>query len=155
LVAAGVDRWAVAPSSDVYEVEVYPAGASRGDPAAIVHFCQPVSDDEIAAARTKDWMLDPDTLEFGLQGLTEELQRAGSPANPALFHRIVLDRNGRVWVERDAPVPVSLDLLYGVPGARLDVFRPYKMYTTPPVNSRSVRPPVFSSNEVTVRAGRH
>jgi hypothetical protein len=122
VLAAGSDRWALAPRSDAYEVEVYPARAHRGRDEAIVHFCQPVARDETDAARARGWIRDLDALGPALAGLTEELRQVGSPPEPALFHRMVLDRDRRVWVERDAPEPTSLELLYGVPGARLDVF---------------------------------
>jgi hypothetical protein len=122
VLAAGLDRWAIAPSSDAYEVEVYAARAHRGGEEAIVHFCKPVARDEVRAARARDWVRELEALGPAMAGLTEELREAGSPAEPALLHRMVLDRDGRVWVERDAPEPTSLDGLYGVPGARLDVF---------------------------------
>lgn len=47
----------------------------------------------------------------------------GEPAGAAaLFARARLDRDGRLWVERDLPgVDSMFDTLYGVAGARLDV----------------------------------
>ncbi len=57
------------------------------------------------------------------EALAEALREAGPPETPASFGRLVLDADGRLWVQRERPRPgVDRAELYGMPGAEHDVF---------------------------------
>ncbi|MDT8369097.1 MAG: hypothetical protein RQ745_07805 [Longimicrobiales bacterium] len=108
--AVGVDRWAVAPRSDRYEVIVY---GPRDE--VDVHIC--VSDRE----------------RFGPGGAGGEVDAGVRPAadglprseTEALFSRIRLDHDGRLWIERELPgLDSPSDRVHGVAGAHLDVVSP-------------------------------
>lgn len=108
VLAVGVDRWAAAPRSDRYEFIVYgPAGAPE------FHLC--VSDRErFGHGGTEDHEVPED--------LAAQLSELPMSETVALFSRARLDRDGRLWVERELPQVGSMfDNLYGVAGAHLDV----------------------------------
>ncbi|MEX2531464.1 MAG: hypothetical protein WD960_11890 [Gemmatimonadota bacterium] len=110
LLAVGVDRWAVAPRSDRYEVIVY----GRGDEAKS-HTC--ITDRELfgyGGARA----------EVGAE-VVEEVGGLPRSETKALFSRLHLDHDGRLWIQRELPrLDSTFDLVYGVAGAHLDVLSP-------------------------------
>ena len=107
----GAESWAVAPQSDRYEIIVY--GASD-EPE--IHLC--VTDRERFRQdgpdrfpAEDDWLLE-----------IEALPHTGSEA---IFSRIHLDHDGRIWVQRELSRPGSpYDPIFGVEGAHLDVLSP-------------------------------
>lgn len=109
LLATGVDRWAVAPRSDAYEVIVFNAS---DEPQ--VHIC--VADDEVHG-RSR-----PEVDERRDPGLIEQYEALPTSTTTALFSRVRVDHDGRIWIERTLPSTGSLtDPTYGVAGARMDV----------------------------------
>ena len=53
----------------------------------------------------------------------DALRELGEPPQPATISRIVVDADGRIWVQRDRPAP-GANYMHGVPGAMVDVFLP-------------------------------
>lgn len=109
ILATGVDRWAVAPRSDVYEVIVF---AASGEPA--FHIC--VADIEVHGRQQ------PAMDERRPAGFLEQYEALPVSTTTALFSRIRIDHDGRIWIERTLPSAGSLsDPTYGIAGARMDV----------------------------------
>jgi hypothetical protein len=108
VLAVGVDRWAVAERSDRYEFIVY--GPSD---APALHVC--VADAEPFGRGG------PEDHEVPAE-VAASLDELVMSETVALFSRARLDRDGRLWVERELPQVGSMaDGLYGVAGAHLDV----------------------------------
>lgn len=108
VLAVGVDRWAVAPRSDRYEFILY---GPLDEPE--FHLC--VSDlESFGRGGPEDYEIPEDLVaSMGELPMSETV---------ALFSRAQLDRDGRLWIERELPQVGSMfDNLYGVAGAHLDV----------------------------------
>jgi hypothetical protein len=115
VLATGPDTWAVAPASDRYEVLVMEA-----------------------SDRPRFQLCVDDTEHFGeglppspelLEGLAEAYERLPAPDRPALLSRMVLDADGRLWVQRELGVSgAPWDAVFGVAGAHLDAFSPDGAY---------------------------
>jgi hypothetical protein len=58
----------------------------------------------------------------GREELTRAIREAPEPERLAAFDRFFVGREGRIWVQRDRPDPAGSAGLWGVPGARYDVF---------------------------------
>jgi hypothetical protein len=107
----GASRWAVAPRSDTYEIIVF-----GPEDEAELHIC--VSDRERYRQQgpnplppEDDWLAEIEALPLA--------------ASEAIFSRIHLDHDGRIWVERELSRPGdAFDPLFGVAGAHLDVISP-------------------------------
>lgn len=107
LLAVGPDGWAVAPSSARYEIVVF-----DGLDEAAIHLC--VAGQEPATAH-------PDAPEVP-EELARDMGRLASASARALFSRVLMDRDGRLWVERHLPaIGSGADRMYGVAGASYDV----------------------------------
>ena len=107
VLAVGVDRWAVAPRSDRYEVIVY----GPGDEVEM-HIC--VSDQEFFGYGGAG-------AEVGAE-MGEEVDGLPRSERDALFSRLHLDHDGRLWIERELPgLDSPFDMVHGVAGAHLDV----------------------------------
>ncbi len=111
LLAVGMDRWAVAPRSDRYELIVHgPADE------ATVHIC--VSDRDAFGYREG-------SDEFERSDVMVRADDLPRPEAQPLFSRLQMDHDGRLWVERELPrVHSAPDVRYGVAGAHLDVLSP-------------------------------
>jgi hypothetical protein len=109
LLAVGGDRWAVAPRSDTYEIIVY--GPSDEDE---LHLCVSDRDSYRRSEEVADERRPP---EF-----REQVAALPRSETKALFSRLQIDQDGRIWIERELPQVGSMfDSLYGVAGAHLDV----------------------------------
>lgn len=112
LLGVGTETWVVSNPDGRYELEVFDRdGTSR------VRFCHvgevlPLSPAERGEDQDEEM---PDAWRDALREL-------GEPPNPAVISRIVVDLDGRIWVQRDRPAPGTLDG-HGAPGAMYDVFR--------------------------------
>jgi len=63
------------------------------------------------------------------EGLADAIRSGPRPEPPAPVGRLLLDRDGRLWVQRDRPDPfVELAALQGQPGSLHDVFDPDGRY---------------------------
>jgi hypothetical protein len=110
VLGVGVERWAVAPRSDRYELIVY----GPGDEVEL-HVC--VSDREFFGHGGVG-------AEVGA-AVGEEVDSLPLSERDALFSRLRLDHDGRLWIERELPrLDSSFDMVYGVAGAHLDVLSP-------------------------------
>ena len=113
LVGVGAETWVVSNPDGRYELEVFDR-----DGTSLVRFCHvgkafPLS----AAERWEDVDAEmPDAWRDALREL-------GEPPNPAIISRIVVDLDGRIWAQRDRPLPGAFDG-HGAPGAMYDVFLP-------------------------------
>lgn len=111
LMAVGARSRAVAPASDRYELIIF-----GPDEAPRLYLCS--EDDEVVETSRGEGPEVPERVRATLDTLR-------APARPALFSRLVIDRDGRLWVERDPPRPGdAFDRMYGVPGATLDLISP-------------------------------
>ncbi|TVP54219.1 MAG: hypothetical protein EA351_13640 [Gemmatimonadales bacterium] len=107
----GGEGWAVAPASDRYEIIVF---GPSDEPE--IHIC--VTDRE----RFRQEGPDPFPPEDQWLAEIEALPRTDSEA---IFSRVHLDHDGRIWVERELPRPgAAFDPIFGVAGAHLDVLSP-------------------------------
>jgi len=111
LLGVGAETWAVSSPDGRYELEVF-----GRDGTSLVRFCHvgeavplsPAERGEDADAEMPDeWR--------------EALRELGEPPNPAITSRIVVDLDGRIWVQRDRSLPGTFDG-HGAPGAMYDVF---------------------------------
>ena len=113
LLGVGAKTWVVSIADGSYELEVFDR-----DGTSIVRFCHtgealPLS----PAERGED--PDPETPD----AWRDALRAFGEPPKPAIISRIVVDLDGRIWAQRDRPLPGSSDG-HGAPGAMYDVFMP-------------------------------
>ncbi len=112
LLGVGPETWVVSNPVGNYELEVFDREGTR-----LVRFCHvgaalPLS----PAERGEDADAEmPDAWRDALREL-------GEPPNPAIISRIVVDLDGRIWVQRDRPLPGAFDG-HGA-GATYDVFLP-------------------------------
>lgn len=58
----------------------------------------------------------------GREELARAIREAPEPDRRAAFGRFFVGRGGRIWVQRDRPDPTGSGGLWGVPGARYEVF---------------------------------
>ncbi len=111
LLGVGAETWVVSSPDGRYELEVFDR-----DGTSLVRFCHvgealPLS----PAERGEDTDAElPDEWRDALREL-------GEPPNPAIISRIVVDLDGRIWVQRDRSLPGTFDG-HGIPGAIYDVF---------------------------------
>ncbi len=109
LLAVGPDRWALAPTSDRYEVLVRDM-ADRPQ----YQLC-------VAGARSFGEGLPP--VEELPDEVLEALGRMPPAEQPARLSRLVLDTDGRLWVQRELGVSgAPWDAVFGVAGANFDAF---------------------------------
>ncbi|WP_420461630.1 hypothetical protein [Candidatus Palauibacter sp.] len=111
LLGVGAETWVVSEPDGRYELTVFDR-----DGTSLVRFCHtgealPLSSAE-RGEDTDDGM--PDAWRRAVRELEE-------PREPAIISRIVVDADGRIWVQRDRPSPGAGDT-HGAPGAMYDVF---------------------------------
>ncbi len=110
LLGVGPDGWVVAPRSDRYELLVH-----GEDDRVRLHLC--VEEDE-RVRRDADGP-PPDDPWVG------EILAQPPSGTEALFARIQVDHDGRIWIMRDLPrAGDGFDQVLGVAGARFDVISP-------------------------------
>ena len=113
LLGVGAETWVVSDPDGSYELEVF-----GRDGTSLVRFCHTAEALPLSPAeRGEDPATEmPDTWRDALRELDE-------PPNPAIISRIVVDLDGRIWAQRDRPLPGAFDG-HGAPGAMYDVFLP-------------------------------
>ncbi|WP_419933708.1 hypothetical protein [Candidatus Palauibacter sp.] len=115
LLGVGAETWVVSEPDGRYELTV-----SDRDGTSLVRFCHtgealPLS----SAERGEDTGEDTDSeMPDAWRRAVRELEE---PREPAIISRIVVDADGRIWVQRDRPSPGAGDT-HGAPGAMYDVF---------------------------------
>lgn len=113
LLGVGRETWVVSNPDGRYELEVFDR-----DCTSLVRFCHTAHALPLSPAeRGED--VDPDMPDTWRDALRE----IGEPPNPAIISRIVVDLDGRIWAQRDRPLPGTFDG-HGTPGAMYDVFLP-------------------------------
>ena len=113
LLSVGAETWVVSNPDGRYELEVFHRNGT-----SLVRFCHsadalplsPAERGEDADAQMPDAWRDA-------------VRELGEPPTPAVISRIVVDLDGRIWVQRDRPLPGAFDG-HGAPGAMYDVFLP-------------------------------
>ncbi len=113
LLGVGADTWVVSSPDARYELEVFDR-----DGVSLVRFCHVGEAHPLSPAERGEGN-DPAMPDAWRDALRE----FGEPPNPAIISRIVVDLDGRIWAQRDRPVPGSFDG-HGAPGALYDVFLP-------------------------------
>ena len=113
LVGVGAETRVVSDPDGRYELTVLDR-----DGATLVRFCHPGEARPLSPAERGE---DPD------DGMPDAwraaLRELGDPPDPAIISRIVVDADGRIWVQRDRPLPGAAGP-HGAPGALHDVFLP-------------------------------
>ena len=94
LLGVGAETWVVSEPDGRYELKVFDR-----DGTMLVRFCHPGEALPLSPAE----------------------RELGEPREPAIISRIVVDADGRIWVQRDRPSPGAPDT-HGAPGAMYDVF---------------------------------
>ncbi len=117
LLGVGAETWVVSDPDGRYELEVF-----YRDGTSLVRFCHPGEPLPLSPAERGEEM-DEEMPEAFRATLSEALADAGEPPLPATTSRIVVDADGRIWVQRDRPTPGTGNR-HGVSGARHDVFLP-------------------------------
>ena len=113
LLGVGAETRVVSSPDGRYELEVFDR-----DGTSLVRFCHVGEALPLSPAERGE---DPD-LEMPDEW-RDALREFGEPPNPATISRIVVDLDGRIWAQRDRPLPGSFDG-HGAPGALYDVFLP-------------------------------
>ncbi len=113
LVGVGEDTWVASSANGQYELEVFDREGT-----SLVRFCHVGEAFPLAPAERGE-----DLDEAMPVAWRNALRDLGAPPNPAIISRIVVDLDGRIWVQRDRPPPVSFEM-HGAPGAMYDVFLP-------------------------------
>ncbi len=113
LVGVGEETWVVSDPDGRYELTV-----SDRDDTVLVRFCHPAEALPLSPAERGDEADErmPDAWRLALSDL-------GEPPEPAIISRILVDADGRIWVQRDRPAPGAAGP-HGAPGAMHDVFLP-------------------------------
>lgn len=133
LLGVGPSGWVLSDSSERYELKFFDR-----DGRVVAHTCYP---DESAERPEGDWTSylwdGAGEADGPPDDLLTLLRDAELPANPAPISRLLVDSDGRVWVQRDLPKPWDgFDTTYGVAGATHDVFSATGAYlgsvTVPP-----------------------
>ena len=111
LLGVGAETWVVSNPDGRYELEVFDR-----DGTSLARFCHvgeavPLSPAERGEDQNDEM---PDAWR-------DALREIGEPPNPAVISRIVVDLGGRIWAQRDRPLPGTFDG-HGAPGAMYDVF---------------------------------
>jgi hypothetical protein len=108
LIGVGREVWVVAPRSSRYELLIYDRSESPR-----THLC--VGDREVFG-QGHERLTDVDTDRV------REVEALPASGEAALFSRVVVDADDRIWVERTLPRSgAPWDALYGTPGALLDL----------------------------------
>ena len=111
LLGVGRETWVVSNPDGRYELEVFDR-----DGTSLVRFCHPDEAHPVSPAERGD------DIDAGVpDAWRDALRDLGEPPNPAVISRIVVDLDGRIWAQRDRPLPGTFDG-HGVPGAIYDVF---------------------------------
>ncbi len=113
LLGVGAETWVVSHPDGRYELGVFD-GAGR----SLVRFCHTGEAFPLSPAERGEG-----TDEGMPVAWRDALRELGEPRNPAIISRIVVDLDGRIWVQRDRPSPGAFDG-HGAPGAMYDIFRP-------------------------------
>ena len=113
LVGVGEETWVVSDPDGRYGLTV-----SDRDDTMLVRFCHPAEALPLSPAERGDEADErmPDAWRTALSDL-------GEPPEPAIISRILVDADGRIWVQRDRPAPGAAGP-HGAPGAMHDVFLP-------------------------------
>ena len=117
LLGVGAETWVVSEPDGRYELTAFDR-----DGMPLVRFCHtgealPLS----SAERGEDTGEDTDSeMPDAWRRAVRELDE---PREPAIISRIVVDADGRIWVQRDRPLPGAFHM-HGAPGAMYDVFLP-------------------------------
>lgn len=113
LVGVGAKTWVVSDPEGRYELTVF-----DGDGTTPVRFCHPGEALPLSPAERGEAPDErmPDAWRAALREL-------GDPPEPAIISRIVVDADGRIWIQRDRPLPGAAGP-HGAPGALHDVFLP-------------------------------
>lgn len=117
LLGAGSETRVVSDPDGRYELEVFDR-----DGTSLVRFCHPGAPLPLSPAERGE-ALDEELPDAWRGTLGEALAEAGEPPLPAVISRIVVDVDGRIWIQRDRPAPGSAGP-HGAPGAMHDVFLP-------------------------------
>jgi len=113
LVGVGAETWVVSDPEGRYELTVL-----NRDGATLVRFRHPAEALPLSPAERGEA---PD--ERMPDAWRATLRELGDPPNPAIISRLVVDADGRIWVQRDRPLPGAAGP-HGAPGALHDVFLP-------------------------------
>ncbi len=111
LLGVGAETWVVSKPDGRYELEVFDR-----DGTSLVRFCHTGEALPLSPAERGE---DTDAEMPG--GWRDTLRKLGEPRNPAIISRIVVDLDGRIWAQRDRPLPGAF-YGHGAPGAMYDVF---------------------------------
>ena len=113
LVGVGAETRVLSDPDGRYELTVFDR-----DDSILVRFCHPAEALPLAPAERGEAPDErmPDAWRAALREL-------GGPPQPAIISRIVVDADGRIWVQRDRPLPGAAGP-HGAPGALHDVFLP-------------------------------
>ena len=111
LLGVGPETWVVSNPDGRYELEVLDR-----DGTSLVRFCHAADALPLSPAERGE---DPDA-EMP-DAWRDALRELGEPPNPAVISRIVVDLDGRIWVQRDRTLPGEFDG-HGAAGAMHDVF---------------------------------
>ena len=117
LVGVGEETRVVSDPDGRYQLEVFDR-----DGTSLVRFCHPGEPLPLSPAERGE-ELDEELPDAWRSTLGEALAEAGEPPLPAVISRIVVDVDGRIWVQRDRPAPGAAGP-HGAPGAMHDVFLP-------------------------------
>ena len=113
LLGVGLETWVVSNPDGRYELEVFDR-----DGTSLVRFCHAADALPLSSAERGE---DPDA---GMpDAWRDALRELDEPPNPAVVSRIVVDLDGRIWVQRDRTLPGEFDG-HGAAGAMHDVFLP-------------------------------
>ena len=113
LLGVGAETWVVSSLNGRYELEVFDR-----DGTSLVRFCH--TGEALPLSPAERWE-ETDTEMPDVW--RDALRELGEPPNPAIISRILVDLDGRIWAQRDRPLPGSFDG-HGAPGAMYDVFLP-------------------------------
>ena len=113
LLGVGPETWVVSNPDGRYELEVFDRDGTR-----LVRFCHAAEALALSPAERGE---DPDA-EMP-DALRDALRELDEPPNPAVISRVVVDLDGRIWVQRDRPLPGEF-AGHGAAGAMYDVFLP-------------------------------
>lgn len=111
LLGVGAETWVVSNPDGRYELEVFDQEGT-----SLARFCHIDEAHPLTPAERGD-----DTDAEMPVAWRDALRELGEPPNPAVISRIVVDLDGRIWAQRDRPLPGTFDG-HGAPGARYDVF---------------------------------
>lgn len=107
--------WRAAPEGSyrIVPVDDGDGGAGARDPVV----CRDVEPPALTPAERGEG-----EVPEGGEELARAIREAPEPERLAAFGRFFVGRGGRIWIQRDRPDPAGSGGLWGVPGARYDVF---------------------------------